>query len=114
MNTSTTGALAKIRAALRIKRLDPRRLYLVDDGAYHWIGDRGQLTAKTARQLIAIDRRGRRPDLYGRETTEEIDYDALCHAVGCIASSCGGHLVRMDDLPEDWRDGSSLGPISPL
>jgi hypothetical protein len=114
MNIAHKQTIARIRAKVGVKRLDPRRLYLVDDGAYTWIGDRADLDAMDARDLAAINARGCRPDRHGPETTEGIDYDALCNRVPCLASNCGAGIVAMDDLPEDWRDGSALGEIAPL
>jgi hypothetical protein len=75
--TTQQESLAKIRTTLGLKRLDPRRLFIVDDGAYTWIGDRADLTVKDARDLRAINDRGCRPDRHGPETTDGIDYDAL-------------------------------------
>jgi hypothetical protein len=107
MNTATThtadekSAIAEIRAALKLKRLDPRRLYIVDDGAYSWIGDRAELTAENARILSDV-----------KNSTEE-QYEAACRC-RCLAASHGGGDANFFDLPESWRDGSALGPISPL
>ena len=118
MTTDTRTAIAKIRAKLGLSRLDPRRLYIVDDGAYCWIGDRADLTAADARALRAIDSIGGNPanaSRDDRETAEAADYDAICNRCSAIAGtdgSCG--LVDWDDLPESWQDGSALGPISPL
>lgn len=118
MTTNTRDTLATIRAKLALKRLDPRRLYRIDDGAYTWIGDRSDLTAADARALRAIDSVGSNPARATREEHElahASDYDAICNRVKGIAGTqgvCGG--PNWDDLPEDWRDGSALGPISPL
>jgi hypothetical protein len=113
--TTRKDTLAKIRAALGVKRLDPRRLYVVHDGAYTWIGDRADLTAKDARDLAAINARGCRPDRNGPETTDNIDYDALCSRVSCLAASHdSAGVVSWASLPEDWRDGSALGEIAPV
>lgn len=106
--------IAKIRASLGVKRLDPRRLFAIYDGAYTWIGDRADLDAKDARDLRAINVRGCRPDRNGPETTDGIDYNDVCRRVPCIASDCGAGIVAMENLPEDWRDGSALGGIAPL
>jgi hypothetical protein len=94
-------AIAAIKAALKLKRLDPRRLYIVDDGAYSWIGDRSKLSAANARILRDV-----------KNSTEE-EYEAACRC-RCLASSDGGGDAYFFDLPESWRDGSALGPISPL
>jgi len=118
MNTKTRTALAAIRSNLSLSRLDPRRLYIIGDGAYTWIGDRADLTAADARSLRAIDSVGGNPanaSRDARETAEAADYDAICNRCSAIAGtdgSCG--VVNWDDLPESWRDGSALGPISPL
>ena len=118
MTKNTRTALAKIRAKLGLFRLDPRRLYIVDDGAYCWIGDRADLSTADARALQAIDACGRHPDrasLAERAACNAADYDAICNRCSAIAGtdgSCG--LVDWDDLPESWQDGSALGPISPL
>ena len=61
MTKNTSTALAKIRAKLGLSRLDPRRLYIVDDGAYCWIGDRADLSTADARALRAIDSAGGNP-----------------------------------------------------
>ena len=115
ITTDTTYAIACIRARLGLRRLDPRRLYLVDDGAYLWIGDRADLTAPLARCLRAAHRVGSRPDLATASDRAAADgYDAACSVVRNLASVCGGGLVSWDDLPESWRDGSALGPIRPL
>ena len=108
MNTATThtadekAAIAEIRIALKLKRLDPRRLYIVDDGAYSWIGDRAELSAADARILRDV-----------KNSTEE-EYAAACSHVRALASSDGCSDADFFDLPESWRDGSALGPISPL
>ena len=117
MTTDTRTALAKIRAKLGLSRLDPRRLYIVDDGAYCWIGDRTDLSAADARALRAIDSVGGNPanaSRDDRETAEAADYDAICNRSKAIAGTDGSGLVDWDDLPESWQDGSALGPISPL
>jgi hypothetical protein len=109
---------ATLRAELNTKRLDSRRLFFVDDGAYTWIGDRADLTAADARALRAIHRAGTRPDLATaaeHSAAKAADYDAICNRVPCIASSCGsGRSVKWEDIPESWRDGSALGEIIPL
>jgi len=113
--TTRKDTLAKIRAALGVKRIDPRRLFVIDDGAYTWIGDRAYLTAKDARDLVAINARGCRPDRHGPETTDGIDYDAICNRVSCLAASHNSAgVVSWDSIPDDWRDGSALGEITPL
>ena len=113
--TDTAHALASIRSRLGLRRLDPRRLYLVDDGAYRWIGDRADLTAPLARCLRGAHRVGSRPDLATASDRAAADgYDVACSEVRSLASACGGGLVDWDDLPESWRDGSALGPIRPL
>ena len=118
MTQNTRTALAKIRAKLGLFRLDPRRLYIVDDGAYCWIGDRTDLSAADARALRAIDSVGGNPanaSRDDRETAEAADYDAICNRCSAIAGTDGAcGLVDWDDLPESWQDGSALGPISPL
>ena len=118
MKTTTKSALAEIRDHLGVSRIDPRRLYQIDDGAYTWIGDRADLTAKDARALRAINRIGCRPDLATREERElaaATDYDALCGRCSCISATHGAAgIVRWDDLPRSWQDGSALGPIKPL
>ena len=107
MSTTTTytadekAAIAEIRSALKLKRLDPRRLYIVEDGAYSWIGDRAELTAANARILSDV-----------KNSTEE-DYEKACRC-RCLAASHGGGDANFFYLPESWRDGSALGPISPL
>lgn len=118
MTNKTKTAIAKIRSALGLKRLDPRRFFAIDDGAYTWIGDRSDLTAADARALRAIDSVGSNPARATREEHElahASDYDAICNRVKGIAGTqgvCGG--PNWEDLPEGWRDGSALGPISPL
>ena len=118
MNTTdTTYAIASIRSHLGLRRLDPRRLYLVDDGAYRWIGDRADLTSVSARCLRGIAALGTRPDRaseQNRVDADSSDYDAICGSVRNLASTCGGGLVDLADLPESWQDGSALGPIRPL
>ena len=108
----------EVRKTCGVKRISPRRLFSVDDGAYTWIGDRADLTAKTARDLRAIHSIGSRPDLAtaeDRETAEAADYDALCGGCRCISATHGSAgNVEFPDLPEDWQDGSALGPIMPL
>jgi hypothetical protein len=112
---ATTAAI--LRAKLNLKRLDPRRFFCVDDGAYTWIGDRADLTAADARALRAINRVGTRPDLATaaeHAAAQAADYSGICHRVPCIAASCSsGHTVKWEDLPESWRDGSALGDIAP-
>ena len=118
MTKNTRTALAEIRAKLGLSRLDPRRLYIVDDGAYCWIGDRTDLSAADARALQAIDACGRHPDrtsLAERNACDAADYDAICNRCPCLSASHGGAgVASWEDLPESWRDGSALGPISPL
>lgn len=117
MTKNTRTALAKIRAKLGLSRLDPRRLYNVDDGAYCWIGDRADLSTADARALRAIDSVGGNPanaSRDDRETAEAADYDAICNRSKAIAGTDGSGLVDWADLPESWQDGSALGPISPL
>lgn len=108
-------SIASIRSRLGLRRLDPRRLYLVDDGAFRWIGDRADLTASLARCLRGAHRVGSRPDLATALDRAAADgYDAACGEVRAVASVCGSGLVSWDDLPESWKDGSALGPIRPL
>jgi hypothetical protein len=121
MNTTEKEAIAAIRAALKLSRLNPRRLFLVNDGAYRWLGDRSELDAKTASMLAFAHREGTRPDLITREEREDADrrwgadwYSRACERVTNIASVCGCGIVSFDELPEDWQDGSALGPIKPL
>lgn len=118
MKNKEKNAIKTIREKLNVRKLNPRRLYLVDDGAYHWIGDRADLTAADARALRAISAVGTRPDLADAETrnaADLADYDAICQRCSCIAASHGAAgIVRMDDLPQDWRDGYALGDITPL
>ena len=102
MKASEISAISDIRTKLNLKRLDPRRLFSVDDGAYTWIGDRADLTARTARILSNIS------------ASTEGEYAEACKACTNLASSCGSGDADFFDLPEDWRDGSALGPISPL
>ena len=110
--------IEEIRKTCGVKRIDPRRLFAVDDGACTWIGDRADLSAKDARDLRAVSAAGTRPDLADAETrrqADEADYDAICTRCRCIAATHGSAgPVRFEDLPEDWRDGSALGPIMPL
>ena len=120
MTTTTTDtALASIRAALGLRRLNPRRLCLIDDGAYRWLADRADLTARRARIFARVTEMARRPDrstLVARAASRRAAwaYDEVCGSVRNIASTCGSGLVSWDDLPESWRDGSALGPIQPL
>jgi len=117
MKTSEKEAIRSIRETLSLTRLDPRRLYLVDDGAYQWIGDRAELTAATARQLRAIHEVGSHPDRVDPQTrciADEADYDAICSDTLTIAATCGGGIVAWTSLPDDWRSGYALGDISPL
>jgi K+/H+ antiporter YhaU regulatory subunit KhtT len=103
MKTTEKEAVSKIRAALDLKRLDPRRLFIVDDGDCKWIGDRAELTAKQARDLS---------DILNCSTK---DYNDHCSALTNIsATKATGIVKNWEDLPEDWRDGSALGPILPL
>lgn len=119
MKNTEKKAIAAIRAQLGLKRLDPRRLYLVDDGAYTWIGDRAELTAELARKFALAHREGTRPDLV--TDAERMDADEKWggdwYSIACSATTCVYNSAAGDDfaaLPEDWRDGSALGPISPL
>ena len=112
-----TTAIASIRSRLGLRRLDPRRLYLVDDGAYRWIGDRADLTSVSARCLRGITALGTRPDRASeqdRADADSADSGAICESARTLASACGGGLVALADLPEAWQDGSALGPIRPL
>jgi hypothetical protein len=102
MKTTEKEAIREIRSRLKLSRLNPRRLFLVDDGAYRWIGDRADLTARLARILRDIG-----------EATEE-EYAKACNACKNLASSCGSSDADFFALPESWRDGSALGPIKPL
>ena len=114
---TTTSAIACIRSRLGLRRLNPRRLYLVDDGAYRWIGDRADLTSISARCLrgiVAIGTRPNRASEQDRADADSADYGAICESVSNVASTCGGGLVALADLPESWQDGSALGPIRPL
>lgn len=110
--------LAEVRKTCGVARLNPRRLFAVEDGACTWIGDRADLDARDARDLRAINAVGARPDLADAETRRMADaahYDAICARCRCISATHGAAgPVDWDDLPEDWRDGSALGPISPL
>lgn len=122
MKTTTKSAIAAIRRQLGVARLDPRRLYLVDDGAYRWIGDRAGLTADLARKIAFANRDGRRPDLVTQRERDEADarwgadwYSLACNSARCVAASHGSAgRADWDALPESWRDGSALGPIAPL
>ena len=108
----------EVRKTCGVKRISPRRLFAVDDGAYTWIGDRADLSASDARDLRAIHAVGNRPDLADAETkdrADRADYDAICTRCRCISASHGSAgNVEFSDLPEDWQDGSALGPIMPL
>jgi hypothetical protein len=120
MTTETTATIRAIRQQLNVRRLSPRRLFQVDDGAYTWIGDRADLTADLARKLAFADRDGRRPDLVTEAERRAADkawggdwYSRACAQITCVASTCGsGH--DFGGLPESWQDGSALGPIAPL
>lgn len=122
MKTATRAALAAIRRQLGVARLDPRRLYLVYDGAYHWIGDRAALTAELARKMAFAHREGCRPDLVTQRERDEAQekwgadwYSLACNSARCVAASHGSAgRADWDALPESWRDGSALGPIAPL
>src|SRR5690606_36554976 len=101
-------AIAIIRARLGVKRLDPRRLFLVDDGGYRWSGVRADLNAKTASMLAFDHREGTRPDLVSRGEREEADlrwgadwYSHACAGIASIASECGSGAIIFDALPED-------------
>lgn len=119
MTTTEKKAVSKIRAALGLKRLDPRRLYSVSDGAYTWIGDRADLNTADARYLAALHRwaenpSDRKPAVLEAEEDDE-HYSDVCSRCTCFAATHGGAgIVSWDDLPEDWQDGSALGPILPL
>lgn len=103
MKNSEKTAISKIRAALGLKRLDPRRLFLVNDEGGKWIGDRAELTANQARDLSDLRKCSVR------------DYEDACAALTNIAAvNAVGIVANWDDIPEDWRDGSALGPILPL
>lgn len=119
MNKNAKLAVAKIRAKLSLKRLAPSRLYSVNDGAYTWIGDRADLNTADARYLAALHRWAENPSdgkpavLEAEEEDEH--YSDVCSRCTCFAATHGGAgIVSWDDLPEDWQDGSALGPISPL
>lgn len=117
MTKTTAAALAAIRQKLGLKRISPRRLYMVNDGAYRWIGDRANLTTKDARGLAVVSLLGSHPDRSTPELQAEhdsIEYGDICGRVGCVASLCGAGYVSLDLLPESWQDGSALGPIKPL
>ena len=118
MKTSTRKALRTIREKLGVMRLSPRRLYIVNDGAYLWIGDRADLSASDARALRAINSVGSDPSRATRDERTECDaadYDAICGRCACVSAAHGAAgVARWEDLPEDWQDGSALGPISPL
>ena len=118
MKNDTKQAIALIRESLGLRRIDPRRLYMINDGADSWIGDRGKLDDSDASALRAIHSVGSRPDLATSdelEEADEADYDSICNRVGCLAASHGSAGVcDFFDLPDDWQDGSALGPISPL
>lgn len=102
MTTENKEAIAEIRAKLGVNRLDPRRLFSVEDGVDTWIGDRANLTARTARILNDI-----------AAATEE-EYAEACAACPCLSSVQGNGDITWADLPESWRDGTALGSISPL
>jgi hypothetical protein len=102
MTTIEKNAVAEIRRFLEVSRLDPRRLFLCDDGQYCWIGDRAELTAEDAWTLGDLD-----------DASEE-EYAAICGRLRPLAVVSGHGVVRWEDLPESWRDGSALGPIAPL
>jgi len=121
MKTTEKEAIAKIRAALGLRRLNPRRLFFVDDGAYHWIGNRADLTADRAAKLAFAHLEGTRPDRITRADRDQADatwgdewYTDTCGNCPALASSCGAGIVDIDDIPDDWQDGSALGPILPL
>lgn len=121
MKSTHRKAIEVIRERLGVKRLNPRRLFLIDDGAYRWIGDRSELDAKTAAMLAFAHNEGNRPDSITREEREDADrrwgadwYSRACDRVTNIASVCGCGLVAFYALPESWQDGSALGPIHPL
>lgn len=110
--------IAEARKTCGVSRLDPRRLFLIEDGAYTWIGDRADLTAKSARDLQVIHLGAIAPDRAtadDRALYDAIDYDAICNSCRCISATHGSAgPVKWDDLPDDWKDGSALGPIKPL
>ena len=118
MTTAEKNAVREIAKKLDVRKVDPRRFYFVNDGAYCWIGDRADLNAADARYLSALHRFAARPD-EGKpdELAREKDdhYPDICGRTKCIAASHGSAgYVDFDDLPESWQDGSGLGPIRPL
>jgi hypothetical protein len=107
MKNHTRKALAEIRIQLGVRRLDPRRLFLVDDGAVRWIQDRSWLSIRDAHALRVVNAATE----CGAPIPAHINYDDVCRRVGCIASSCGS-WGNWAALPESWRDGSALGPCT--
>ena len=119
MKKTEKEAVAELRKAMGLRRLDPRRLYRVCDGAMTWIGDRAKLTRRDAADLRAIHASATRPDRVSPETRARVDacdYDALCNRNRALAATYGGSCdcMDLDDLPEDWQDGGALGPLAPL
>lgn len=117
MNAAQRTTVIAIRNLLRLRRLDPRRLFLIDDGAYRWIGDRADLTSAAARCLRGVHAIGTRPNRAtkkDRADAESVDYSQVCGQIPCIASSCGSGQESWSDLLPSWQDGTALGPISPL
>lgn len=117
MKKHERDAIASIRTKLGLKRIKPSRLFLINDGAYTWIGDRSELTTKDAHYLIAIHIVGRNPSIASKmehRIASEADYDGICNRLTNISSTCGGGIASWNDLPADWQDGSRLGAILPL
>jgi len=113
MNKEYRDAIASLRKELGVKRLDPRSLVKVDDGAMCWLTTRKRLRAAPlwARRCLAkSDREGRRPDRYSYpETRDEDDngnhnpkgYTAACSHVACL-SACGDYPHH--ELPDEFME----------
>jgi len=115
MKTSSAKTAIAIRQWLSVKRIHPRRLYMVEDGAYRWIGDRADLSAPDARALKAITDYATDPSRHPADGISAEAYTEICGRCPCLAATHGAAgIVSWEDLPEDWQSGFALGPIAPI
>ena len=69
-------------------------------------------TTKNTRRTLTIRSGGNTLILWLAKSATSSDHARLVRIARRHGNSCG--LVDWADLPESWRDGSALGPISPL
>lgn len=111
MTAEQKEAIETLRAEVGRRRLSPRALVQVDDGAVLWLTTRSRFRKAPMWAKVCVaksDREGRRPDRYSYPETRDEDaagrhnprgYTAAC---GRIANLTSLGDFPSDELPEDF------------